>query len=174
MEQGEAFFTVAADADRPFIVKSGDGRVQVRGTAFDLSSTRDGLELAVHHGSVEFSRNEPFASSVAVSAGQRTALRGNVLCALERFDPQSGDWRSGWLETDGITLGGLAERLGRRHAVQVIVDSSLLDKRISGRFRLTDPDALLRSLSRIHGFTVTHSSTGLLVRPVIRPGPPEI
>jgi transmembrane sensor len=165
MEQGEAFFAVAPDAERPFIVESGDGRVQVRGTAFDLSSTRDGLELAVHHGRVEFSRDEPFASSVAVSAGQRTALRGSELSAIERFDPESGDWRSGWLDTDGITLGGLAERLGRRHAVQVTVDSSLIDKRISGRFRLTDPEALLRSLSRIHGFTVTHSSAGLLVHP---------
>ena len=29
MERGEAFFTVAPDANRPFIVESGDGRVQV-------------------------------------------------------------------------------------------------------------------------------------------------
>lgn len=169
MEQGEAFFTVAPDANRPFIVESGDGRVQVLGTAFDLSRTRDGLELAVHHGRVEFGPDEPFASAVAVSAGERAALRNHVLSAIERFDPQSGDWRNGWLETEGITLGGLAERLGRRHAMQVSVDSSLIDKRISGRFRLSDPDALLRSLSRIHGFDVTHSSAGLL----IRPAPPE-
>lgn len=163
MQQGEAFFTVAPDAGRPFIVEAGDGRVQVLGTAFDLSQTRDGLEIAVHHGRVAFGRNDWFADAIDLVAGEKADLDDGVVSAVKPFDRDAGDWRSGWLQTDGITLGGLAQRLSRRHDVAVSVDAALADKRIAGRFRLNDPETLLHSLSVIHGFVVTRSDAGLLV-----------
>lgn len=165
MQQGEAFFTVAPDASRPFTVATEDGRAQVLGTAFDLSQTRDGLELAVHHGRVAFGRNSLFADRVELRAGERADVNDGVVSAVKHFDQDAGDWRTGWLQTEGITLSGLAERLSRRHDVTVSVDSALADKRIAGRFRLNDPAALLRSLSVIHGFAVTRSEAGLLVSP---------
>ena len=163
MRRGEAFFTVAPDADRPFIVETGDGRVQVLGTAFDLSQTRDGLEIAVHHGRVAFGRKGLFADAIDLVAGEQADLDDGVVSAVKPFDLDAGDWRSGWLQTDGITLGGLAERLSRRHDITVNVDAALADKRIAGRFRLNDPETLLRSLSVIHGFVVHRSDAGLLV-----------
>jgi transmembrane sensor len=72
------------------------------------------------------------------------------------------------LQTDSVTLGGLAERLSRRHGITVSVDPALADNRIAGRFRLNDPETLLRSLSVIHGFAVTRSDAGLLVSPAPR------
>jgi transmembrane sensor len=163
MQNGEAFFTVAPDAARPFIVETADGRVQVLGTAFDLSQTRDGLEIAVHHGQVAFGRNGLFAGAVDLVAGDQADLNEGVLSTVKQFDLDAGDWRSGWLQTDGVTLGGLAERLSRRHDITVSVAPALADKRIAGRFRLNDPETLLRSLSVIHGFAVTRSDAGLLV-----------
>lgn len=168
MQAGEAFFTVAPDATRPFIVMTEDGRVQVLGTAFDLSQTRDGLEIAVHHGRVAFGRNSLFAAAVDLVAGDKADLNDGVVSTVKHFDLDAGDWRSGWLETDGVTLGGLAERLGRRHDITVSVDPALADKRIAGRFRLNDPETLLRSLSVIHGFAVTRSDAGLLITPARR------
>lgn len=168
MQAGEAFFTVAPDAARPFIVTTEDGRVQVLGTAFDLSQTRDGLEIAVHHGHVAFGRNGLFADAIDLLAGDTADLDGGVVSTVKHFDLDAGDWRSGWLQTDAVTLGGLAERLGRRHDITVSVDPALADKRIAGRFRLNDPETLLRSLAVIHGFAVTRSDAGLLVSPASR------
>lgn len=165
MQRGEAFFTVAADARRPFIVAAEDGRVQVLGTAFGLSQTRDGLELTVHHGRVAFGRNGMFAETVELQAGERAEANDGAVSTVKPFDADAGDWRSGWLQTEGITLGGLAERLSLRHDVAMNIDPSLTDKRIAGRFRLNDPEALLRSLSTIHGFAVTRSDAGLLISP---------
>lgn len=165
MEQGEAFFTIAPDPDRPFIVEGVDGRVEVRGTAFDLSQTRDGLDLAVHHGRVTFGRSGLFAETIDLSAGQRAQVSAGVVSAIKQFDLDAGDWRTGWLETDGITLAGLAERLNHQQGVVVSVDSRLADKRIAGRFRLNEPESLLRRLSIIHGFSVTRMEAGLMIRP---------
>lgn len=168
MQAGEAFFTIAPDAARPFIVETGDGRVQVLGTAFDLSQTRDGLEIEVHHGRVAFGRNGLFADAIDLLAGDQAELNDGVVSSVKHFDLDAGDWRSGWLQTDSVTLGGLAQRLSRRHGITVSVDPALADNRIAGRFRLNDPETLLRSLSVIHGFAVTRSDAGLLVSPAPR------
>jgi transmembrane sensor len=165
MQAGEAFFTVAPDASRPFIIETEDGRVKVLGTAFDLSQTRDGLELAVHHGRVAFGSNRLLADPIELRAEERADAKDGFVSTVKHFDLEAGDWRNGWLQTDGITLSGLAERLSRRHDLTVSVDPALADKRIAGRFRLNDPEALLRSLSSIHGFAVTRSDAGLLLTP---------
>lgn len=168
MQAGEAFFTIAPDAARPFIVETEDGRVQVLGTAFDLSQTRDGLEIEVHHGRVAFGGNGLFADAIDLRAGDKADLDDGVVSSVKHFDLDAGDWRSGWLQTDSVTLGGLAERLSRRHGITVRVDPALADNRIAGRFRLNDPETLLRSLSVIHGFAVTRSDAGLFVSPAPR------
>lgn len=163
MGQGEAFFTVTPDSTRPFVVTAAGGHVQVLGTAFDLSETRDGLELAVHHGRVAFSSGQQFAPTIEVAAGERADMRDGIASAVRPFDPSNGDWRSGWLQTDGVTLAALAQRLNRGFGVSVSVDPALADKRIAGRFRLDDAEKLLRLLSTVHGFDVTHSGDNLAI-----------
>ena len=50
---GEAFFDVAPDAERPFIVQAGATEVQVLGTQFDVSRSEDRVRVAVLEGVVE-------------------------------------------------------------------------------------------------------------------------
>lgn len=163
MASGEAFFSVAPDASRPFIVTVADARVQVLGTAFDLSETRDGLELSVHRGRVAFGNDGQFADAIEVKAGERAYMRDGVASATMPFDPETDDWRNGWLQTDGITLAALAQRLSRRFGVEVSVVPALADKRIAGRFRVDGSEKLLRLLSGVHGFEVERVAGGLAI-----------
>jgi transmembrane sensor len=163
MQAGEAFFTVAPDSERPFIVTIADARVQVLGTAFDLSETHDGLELSVYHGRVAFGHGDRFAEAIEVKAGERAYLHDGVASAVMPFDPEGGDWRNGWLQTNGITLAALAQRLSRRFGVDVSVAPALADKRIAGRFRVDGSDKLLQLLSSVHGFEVKRTAGGLAI-----------
>jgi transmembrane sensor len=163
MASGEAFFSVAPDAARPFIVTVADARVQVLGTAFDLSESRDGLELSVHRGRVAFGNEDRFADAIEVKAGERAYMRDGVASATTPFDPETGDWRNGWLETNGITLAALAQRLSRRFGVEVSVAPALADKSIAGRFRVDGSEKLLRLLSGVHGFEVERAAGGLAI-----------
>lgn len=161
MQRGEAFFTIARDSARPFIVTVANARVQVVGTAFDLSETRDGLEVSVHHGRVNFGHDGEFAAAIELNAGERAYIRNSTLSAAMPFDPAAGDWRTGWLQTESVTLGGLAQRLSRRFGVEISVAPALADKRIAGRFRLDNSEKLLRVLSAVHGFEVQRAAGGL-------------
>lgn len=163
MQSGEAFFTVTPDSARPFIVTVADARVQVLGTAFDLSETHDGLELSVYHGRVAFGHGDRFAGAIEVKAGERAYLHDGIASAAMPFDPEAGDWRNGWLQTNGVTLAALAQRLSRRFGVEVSVAPALADKRIAGRFRVDSSEKLLQLLSSVHGFEVKRTAGGLAV-----------
>ncbi|TWB49991.1 FecR family protein [Nitrospirillum viridazoti] len=166
LSRGEAYFDVAHDSDRPFEIEAG-GRaaITVLGTAFDVDLTRDVVELSVYRGRVRFTAAGA-GTGRELTAGQRAAVHNGQLQSLADFNPAAEDWRQGWLETEGITLGRLAERLSRRSALPIVLtDSRLATRQISGRFRLDDPARLLATLGRVHGFTVDRQADRLLLVP---------
>jgi transmembrane sensor len=72
---GEAYFQVAKDAQRPFVVQAGGAEVRAVGTAFDVRISQDLTVVAVTEGRVEM-RSAP--SSPASIALLDTALQGGV------------------------------------------------------------------------------------------------
>ncbi len=55
LQQGQAFFEVAADNSRPFVVKTPDSRIKVLGTGFAVGWFDSYSQVEVAHGKVEFS-----------------------------------------------------------------------------------------------------------------------
>lgn len=161
---GEAFFDVAHDAGRPFTVKAPEGSAQVLGTAFDLERSDGRLELSVRRGRVRLAPAGLIHRTAELTVGQRAFAKEGRLSAIRAFDLHADDWRSGWLETDGITLSRLVERLNRASVTPIkIGDAALGRQRVAGRFRLDDPQALVRDLALMHGFTVRQTTDGLLL-----------
>lgn len=164
--RGEAFFDVAHDPSRPFTVKADAGSARVLGTAFDLERIDGRLELSVHRGRVRLAPTGLIHRSAELTVGQRAFAKEGRLSAVKRFDPAADDWRSGWLETDGVTLDRLVERLNRGSTLRItIADPALGRQRVAGRFRLAEPRALIENLALMHGFEVRQTSEGLILAP---------
>jgi transmembrane sensor len=159
LTRGEAFFDVAHDASRPFTVTAPEGAVRVLGTAFDLERGQGRLELSVRRGKVRLTPEGWGRPSTDLTMGQQATARDGAVSKIRAFDPAAEDWRSGWLETDGLSLDRLIERLNR-HAVRpiVIADPALGRQRVAGRFRLDEPDTLVRNLALMHGFKVREAN----------------
>ncbi len=161
---GEAFFDVAHDAGRPFTVRAPEGSARVLGTAFDLERSDERLELSVRRGRVRLAPAGLIHRTAELTMGQRAFAKEGRLSAIRAFDLHADDWRSGWLETDGIPLARLVERLSRASATPIVIaDPALGRQRVAGRFRLDEPRALVRDLALMHGFTVRQTSDGLLL-----------
>lgn len=160
--RGEAFFDVAHDAGRPFTVKAPEGSARVLGTAFDLERGDGRLELSVRRGRVRLAPAGLIHRTADLTVGQRAFAKEGRLSAVRAFDLHADDWRSGWLETDGVTLARLVERLNRASPTPItIADPELGRQRVAGRFRLDEPEALVRNLALVHGFSVRRTSDGL-------------
>jgi len=159
---GEAFFDIAHDAARPFTVSAPEGSARVLGTAFDLERGDGKLELSVHRGKVRLAPAGLIRRTADLTPGQRAFAKDGRLSRSRAFDPRADDWRSGWLETDGVTLARLVERLNRASATSIVIeDPALARRRVAGRFRLDQPETLVRNLALVHGFQVRERAGSL-------------
>jgi transmembrane sensor len=70
---GEAFFEVAKDPSRPFVIECGNSKITVLGTAFSLKSRNDSLSLIVMSGKVHV---ETGTKEIDLLPGQQLVYSG--------------------------------------------------------------------------------------------------
>jgi transmembrane sensor len=157
LARGEAYFDIAHDAARPFVVRAGNSSTQVLGTAFDINVGSDGIRLAVYRGQVSFGPavSRDGSAPVLVPAGWRSHFRGQLAYAPTRFDISQEDWRDGWIDTDAMRLSDVIEALNRRGGPVVLPPPpALAGLQLSGRFKLDDAHLLLDAIGSVNGFRV--------------------
>jgi transmembrane sensor len=161
---GQAFFQVVSTHDQPFVVVAGDVTVTVKGTAFDVGSTQEGVAVAVQSGIVE----------VSVDGGRRAAMlkRGDRLTVDRRGEMDRSEvapedvasWREYRLVVDGASLGEVVEELGRHYrGVIVLGNRDLAARRITGVFDLRRPLEALHTVARTQHSSVTEISPYLAI-----------
>jgi transmembrane sensor len=71
MHGGEAYFAVARDRQRPFVVQVGDLKVQAIGTAFNVRNAGGRVVVAVTEGAVQVFSSFPAQEGLRIAAGQK-------------------------------------------------------------------------------------------------------
>lgn len=112
LQRGQAWFTVAADADRPFQVHTPQGTVTALGTAFDLAVQGDSSVVTVTEHSV---RVESGASSMQASEGQQLRFNGNTPAIATEADSSVLAWRERRLHWVSAPLAEVTRGLDRWH-----------------------------------------------------------
>lgn len=160
--RGETYLEVAAAEGAPFLIDCAAARIQSAVGAFNLDVGSGLTEISVYEGTATVTAG---SASLKLARGDRASLEGGRLSGPTRFDPLAGDFRNGWLVTQGLTLAQLAERLNRSAPLPIrIQDKALAGRRVAGRFKLTEPEKLLASLGKLHGFTVRRENGELDLR----------
>ena len=125
---GEAFFSVAADAIRPFVVTTAAGSARVLGTRFHLAAKADELAVVVVEGRVALAgRNQ----EVEVAAGQATRLvRGSAEPVADAPPVEEvADWLRDFLIFQDTPLAVAMREIGERYGVEFEIDDSALRER---------------------------------------------
>jgi transmembrane sensor len=162
LDRGEAYFDVAHEKDRPFVVHAAASEMRVLGTAFNVDIGRGDVKLAVYRGRVRFGGSAPDAQSVEVGAGWRSRFSSGVVRAPKPFDADQEDWRQDWIDTDDMQLTDLIDALNRRGGPRVTdPPPSLAGIALSGRFKLDKSRQLLDAIGTAYGFTVVGDSDQL-------------
>jgi transmembrane sensor len=152
LRRGQAFFEVAKNPARPFVVAVRDRRVIAVGTAFDVRVDDSQLKVTMMEGvvRVEDARADvisgaPEAARAANSSGSQTATvaAGQELIVdhqsrvhIEAADPErSTSWRRGELVFKDARLADAVAEVNRYSPVKIsIADPALAEIRISGTF----------------------------------------
>ena len=165
LASGEAFFSVAKDAARPFIVETPAGTIRVTGTRFEVRSESAGaLEVVVEEGVVQVRpgtvRNEP---PYTLHAGDRLTsgpegVRVGQLGKAELADTLA--WRQGQIVFAGVPLQEALMRFGHYHGRGFVATPAAAELRVGGRYSLDDIEGFFTALEEVLPVHVTHDPSG--------------
>lgn len=158
LQEGEAYFSVAKDSARPFIVKAGNQSVVAVGTQFSVRREGSEVRIVVTEGTVSL----PAEGGIRVSAGSVIRVRGAN--ALVQHESDEGlrallSWRQGFLTFRDTTLAEAVNEFNRYNVRHIrIADPGVAQIKISGTFRPTHYDAFVRLLDE--GYSIRAEERG--------------
>lgn len=163
IDRGEAWFQVAKDRKRPFVVAAGRARVRAVGTAFSVRRRDGGADVLVTEGEVELWASGAEGHRLRLKAGSRGFIADNAAIERAAAAPSALDralaWRNGRIDLDGDRLDSAAaefNRYNRRHLV--IVDPAISGEKFDGVFRTDDPEGFAQAVRVSLGVTVDLSN----------------
>lgn len=150
--EGEAYFDVAKDANRPFNVHSGGVITTALGTAFNVNSYRDddkGILIALIEGKVRVS-SEKNSMDYILSPGEMATYdlyQENIV--VSEFDEREiTSWKKGSLYFSHAQEAEVFKRMERWYGVNIQLENSTKKKwDYSGEFKNQSINQILTSLS---------------------------
>jgi len=140
---GEAYFEVAKNADKPFIVKTSDIQVKVLGTHFNVSAYAEDkvIQTVLQEGSVELRKND------AGIFGERIVLKPNQMASFSKSTSETALydvdasyytlWTKGLLSFDEVDFDKILKKVERFYNITVdFSEPALSTIRISGKLDL--------------------------------------
>jgi ferric-dicitrate binding protein FerR (iron transport regulator) len=120
---GEAFFEVSHNRQKPFVVEGNGLITRVLGTSFDLKYTDTQKSLVVVTGKVRFSYLEKTAvkASIIVEAGYQTELLDRKFVKREESDKNKLAWHTGILEFQNESLDVVVKNLAGLYKTSIVL-----------------------------------------------------
>lgn len=163
--EGEAFFEIAHNPERPFIVTTAQSRTRVLGTAFSLRAYEgeETTELAVATGKVAFKSTEKQDSLIVTSGFEATLIResGHMLKS-KAINENAWAWKTGVLSFSDQPLGEVIQDLERTYGMEFrLSPPGLADCRFTGTFRNAPPEEVIEVLTSALQLEVKKEKTGI-------------
>jgi transmembrane sensor len=151
--RGEAYFEVAPNKARPFIVNGGRANARAVGTAFSVRKHDDDMRVAVNEGTVEVRAD---TSSTLVKVSQQVDYtHGRLEEVLNVENDDSFAWRRGQVVFNHQSLSQVLVEINRYRSGRIVaVEGDLAGRIISGVFDSRDADAVVDALK-----TTLHANT---------------
>jgi transmembrane sensor len=178
--QGEAFFAVAKNPQRPFVVEVAGIEVRAIGTAFSVRRDAGVVEVLVTEGRVAVTRKDGGGGEgarVEVSAGQKATqpiaakatggavARAAVVNVAPQAVAQQLNWQPHLLDFSGAPLGVAIEEMNRRNRVQFVLgDPELATMPIVASIRSDNVEGFARFLESSPTLVVERKGEEIVVK----------
>ncbi len=173
LDNGEAYFEVAHDPNRPFVVHAGTKTVTVLGTKFSVWRDGDKVTVSVREGRVRIddaaaaAAKPNMAGSATITGGDVAISQGLSTLVTARSEERVENalaWRDGMLTFDQATLAEAAAEFNRYNRRPIIItDPEVANIRIGGTFQASNVDAFVRLLRDAYGLRVINEAEAVKI-----------
>lgn len=169
LQQGEAFFKVAKDAARPFVVSAGNHRAIAVGTRYDVRRDDADLRVVVTQGVVRLETDRSAggqrrpttllpAGSIALTSDAGVVVRSDSVQQAE----QLLNWRSGFISFHDTPLASAVAEFNRYNTRKIVIsDASIGTLRVGGNFRWSNAETFVRLLEQAFPVRAVHSGDAI-------------
>lgn len=169
LEEGEAYFEVAQDARRPFVVVAGTHRVTALGTSFVVRYEADQTAVMLVDGKVSVTTPQASAADiepVVLTAGQRLTLAKGTIPTLDRPRVDAvAAWRRGELIFDSTLLADAVAEMNRYDKTPLVVDDpTVAALPVSGIYRTGDSPGFARIIAQMYGIRLVQEGGRIHLR----------
>ncbi len=148
--EGEAFFDISKDAEKPFIVElSNNDFIKVLGTSFNVIHEGNKLDLVVYSGVVEL---HTLNRVLTLQKGDMaTRLKGSITLNKNK-DNNKISWKTNHLVFEGTSLNKVFDAVENHYGVTINVDKGSPMCRVRTKFSGEKIEAVIKELSELSGF----------------------
>ena len=160
--RGDLYLEAAHDSQRPLRIKADEALVEVVGTRFSVGLRDDAVTVAVDEGRVRLSNAAGDTS--LLDAGSWQHLRHGRLA--ERHGQGGADqhgWTEGRLIFQDRPLAEVLKELGRQRVAPILLFGEAGKLRVSGNYKLDDPETVVAALARLGNAQLTRLPGGVLI-----------
>ena len=165
--KGEAWFSVAKDPEKPFVVEVDDVRVKAVGTAFSVRRKSSGVEVIVTEGTVATWREDLHVEPKLIQAGEEAFV--STTTPLIDVSANAGAearlaWRDGNIVLQNDTLADAAAEFNRYNTRKIVVaDPALLQKRFVGVYHVDQPGQFAEAVKMLLNIPVTDGADRIVI-----------
>lgn len=164
--EGEAFFDVTLNPDKPFILKSGETRIKVLGTSFDFKLYKEDefIKLTVSTGKVQINVADQ-ELQLSVSSNEHLSINkkdGNI--RKETIEENNYiKWIHSSLYFNREPIREVIKTINRTYNRTVILQSEEADYRITGIHHNKSIDAVIEAICFTTGLQYRHEDENIIL-----------
>lgn len=145
---GEAYFEVAKNTAKPFLVKTGSSTIQVLGTHFNINAYNDeaSVNTTLLEGMVKVSNSN---TDLLLAPGQQAQVfaSGEIKKIKEADTEQAIAWKNGYFQFDQVSLPVLMRQIARWYDIDIAYEGNVKEYEFVGKItRSARLPALLKAL----------------------------
>jgi ferric-dicitrate binding protein FerR (iron transport regulator) len=162
--KGEAFFNVAPDKSKPFIISVNDVTVQVVGTSFNVKNTTEQTEVIVETGVVEVAKHD---NSVTLTRDEKATVAANSdeLVKDDKTDDLYNYYRTKEFVCNNTPLWRLVDVLNEAYRVNIVItDPRLRNLPLTATFTDEPVENILAVVAETLHIKAEKKGTDILIR----------
>jgi transmembrane sensor len=167
LRHGEAWFQVAKDHARPFVVDAGPIHVRATGTAFSVRREDDGARVVVTEGTVLAWRDGARVAPLAISAGHEAFIAKDAPLPAQAKPSRTEDvlaWRRGEIVLNGGTIASAVEEFNRYNTRKIVLRDPAAGRRtIVGYFLIDQPQQFALAAARMTRGKMIEGKTEIVI-----------
>lgn len=161
---GQAFFDVAGNPARPFVVTAGDARITAIGTRFDVRRTGNGARVTLVEGRVAVRETSDGGPGWSLDPGQQVVTDAPRPAVTTVDIAQETSWTMGRLIFKETPIRAAVAEINRYSETKIDLQAShIADIPVSGVFDTGDTDGFVAALQDLYAVSAERRSDGTMI-----------